>query len=1432
MDPQELYDRLLNETIEVPEEIEEENDLHDLAKNRVYFNWRDYTIRYMSAMEVNDFGEIYDVLTMDFDPDNFFDINDEYKLMPPPPPPTMYVDIEEENAIYAIGYANIRLGNEIGDAGELNQGMQVVDQLGNAPVEDARVYQIFRRNQQFFFLGVKKYISYLRLMRYPYQINFNTNGEFLIRNPNEDVDLGNFLIPYAATIFCAIQVGRKFAFNAALNGLARRVYLQDDPQLPRYTFQQLFNNGNVIFQRIPEVLRKINTGLYEFISFDNPFQGIRPQIRNTPLQRQAHIVRKLNAIVLEMRRIQTNIDYIWGVGNFNLFYLPNVDFIPSQYPNFLTNGDIIRSYIGLIPDIGAVLNPEIIRDFFRGIFLNQRIFNVRQIFFRYALTGIGHNFDFRGIREMNEMARQFYDNQDNIQNFFQEMVNQTNETIAQFNIANSGFLDNNNTYFTEWNCPNEGVWELHCDHEQLEQQIDYMFTFLMRTFFRVADLTREQINDWEPDFLDNYMTRVEGITFSFTLRVFYGGRGGAHVHRVDQNFVYVYNEPFNYTLNYQNHGIWPANFYRYVIRGLELCMNELCEHYQGHVNSEDYDVRNIRIQFNFTQPQVLDEIGGGCSENEGMVYKKINGRKCHTWRIRNNNCFFKSISSAYESATKKPLNLTLINRYRKIANITKDSLITPEHIRRMNLPIIIRIVDEHRTLLDTVTGMNEPRASVEIVYSERHYYLPVPENLFCPHCYKTHAPRICNSTYGKYKRGELKNFITFSKKKFDKKKEDRDYIIGDIETFPIDDVHTPYAISFLDTRTNEYKLFEGIKCIEEALVYLSKAGTCNLIFHNGSGYDNIIMLNKLLDNFKIEDAYCSDLIYRNGKLMSVNFNFVEKDEEGKKIGINKITFWDSLLHLLSSLDSLCKQFNVPDEIAKGKFDHTLIKSWEDVTRYKPQWEPYLKNDILSLEFIVKSYVKMCKEEVGLNPLNFITLSSLSNTLIQRNFSELKADVFTTADKPDLEKYIRKAIYGGRTAPIKQVFDSKDENDYLTPLDVASLYPAAMDSGDFFIGEPKFVDDADSMEELTLNFREGMTLPPGIYCVHWKPPPYEKRYPIPFLPSKVKGSLLWQYKPHIGYYSDKMIHYANKIGYTFDFISSLMWPGTNNKLFQNTNKIWQTLKQKATLNGDAALRFFAKIGNNSGYGKQIERKEFCTYKQMKMEDAINFLNSLPQDKKASIFSTSDKLDNVIVCEYYVEKYDFKGSPCHLGVVILDKSKIIMYDYFLRSMKPYGTLSLKDCFDSAPYYTDTDSIWIHKKDLHLYADVIGKNMGQLDYDIGEKFKVMYARFLAPKTYFYEAKDDQGNVLQKKKTKGFPNTAISYERLQGFLSNNTAEESKISWPGIQRQTFQKVRKGAALQLKNIVFERVINFSCFKKSVILKEDDQTYFIPFVEDE
>ena len=83
----------------------------------------------------------------------------------------------------------------------------------------------------------------------------------------------------------------------------------------------------------------------------------------------------------------------------------------------------------------------------------------------------------------------------------------------------------------------------------------------------------------------------------------------------------------------------------------------------------------------------------------------------------------------------------------------------------------------------------------------------------------------------------------------------------------------------------------------------------------------------------------------------------------------------------------------------------------------------------------------------------------------------------------------------------------------------------------------------------------------------------------------------------------------------------------------------------------------------------------------------------------------------------------SQPCHLGSFNLSESKRFLNDV---------SLSLDGFINSKIYYSDTDSIYIHRNDYKLLQKqrMIGKEIGQSKNDYDDSAAVVCDLFLAPK------------------------------------------------------------------------------------------------------
>ena len=112
---------------------------------------------------------------------------------------------------------------------------------------------------------------------------------------------------------------------------------------------------------------------------------------------------------------------------------------------------------------------------------------------------------------------------------------------------------------------------------------------------------------------------------------------------------------------------------------------------------------------------------------------------------------------------------------------------------------------------------------------------------------------------------------------------------------------------------------------------------------------------------------------------------------------------------------------------------------------------------------------------------------------------------------------------------------------------------------------------------------------------------------------------------------------------------------------------------------------------------------------------------------------------------VDEYDeaklVKTMPSHFGSFILSHSKRLM-NHVIKQRSGF--------FNSSIHYTDTDSLYIHKKNWSDLADIgfVGKSLGKNNYGTSG---ILYSWILAPKIKFCLVTDDFGVILAKRTFKG---------------------------------------------------------------------------------
>ena len=193
--------------------------------------------------------------------------------------------------------------------------------------------------------------------------------------------------------------------------------------------------------------------------------------------------------------------------------------------------------------------------------------------------------------------------------------------------------------------------------------------------------------------------------------------------------------------------------------------------------------------------------------------------------------------------------------------------------------------------------------------------------------------------------------------------------------------------------------------------------------------------------------------------------------------------------------------------------------------------------------------------------------------------------------------------------------------------------------------------------------------------------------------------------------------------------------------------------------------FFKLMNNSVFGKMMENiRKHRNIKLVMAEEKYLKIVMKPNFKSRVRFG-----ENLMGCETWKVKVIMK-KPVYLGQVILDLSKIIMYEFHYDYMRP-------KCKDPHLCYMDTDSLIYNIKTEDFYADIandveemfdtsrydkkdarplpIKKNkkvIGLMKDELGGKIMTEFIA-LRPKLYSYKKLDGE----EDKKCKGIKKCVI---------------------------------------------------------------------------
>ena len=129
------------------------------------------------------------------------------------------------------------------------------------------------------------------------------------------------------------------------------------------------------------------------------------------------------------------------------------------------------------------------------------------------------------------------------------------------------------------------------------------------------------------------------------------------------------------------------------------------------------------------------------------------------------------------------------------------------------------------------------------------------------------------------------------------------------------------------------------------------------------------------------------------------------------------------------------------------------------------------------------------------------------------------------------------------------------------------------------------------------------------------------------------------------------------------------------------------------------------------------------------------------------------------------------------------------------------------ENTPYYTDTDSIQVHLRNLKELS--LNKEIGGISDDLGENCKILYGGWIAPKLYFLEyVEKSNGTELIKYhlKGKGIPKEQLTLDMFESMLTGNSI---KIE----MQRDFKRIHVN-----KNSKQQKIDNFSIIKLDALEK--------------
>ncbi|KAF3778769.1 DNA polymerase [Nymphaea thermarum] len=499
-------------------------------------------------------------------------------------------------------------------------------------------------------------------------------------------------------------------------------------------------------------------------------------------------------------------------------------------------------------------------------------------------------------------------------------------------------------------------------------------------------------------------------------------------------------------------------------------------------------------------------------------------------------------------------------------------------------------------------------------------------------------------------------------------KECRPFIVADLETIVLNDVHVPYVAGYLVVKPGDdltslpsYSIktffsenymivsptFEerSERMLFEFLFHLEESVNKNSVyFHNFARFDGIFILRYYVDR---GNKYKIKTLLRNHKLYELKVYLGDKF---------LFRFRDSCTLLPSSLETLGKTL-CPELGSKGSIPHAdlyvsnLLLNSVDLINY-------LRQDILILGGVMLKAQEINWSKYRIDVEDVMTISSLALKIFRKKYFDDETFHINIPTR-NQDTFIRRGYYGGHV----DVYKPYGENLYY--YDVNSLYPHIMKSYPMPCGIPVW---KNNLERVGLDSLFGF-IEAYVVC-----PTNISR---PFLPYKDQyGTLLFPTGKFIGVFYSEELKFARDLGYHVIPLRGYLFEKKSSPFEGLISNLYES-RLEAKKAGDEAMTYIYKILMNSiycrfGMNPESTVTEICNHK--KYEELMRKDN----------FQSAEKLTDHYYMVNYISNSSFaddddwkapKMSAVQLAAAITACARIHMYPYISRP----------DC-----YYTDTDSI----------------------------------------------------------------------------------------------------------------------------------------------